>query len=63
MRKVPPAVTASLVLALFGVVLGAIYLVERVSSDTRADGFLESSAALLLIAWVVAAVQAVRARR
>ncbi|MEU6981144.1 hypothetical protein [Streptomyces sp. NPDC046371] len=62
MQKVPRAVAASLVLAILGIVTGAVYAVERLSSGGRPDAFLESSAAMLLGAWLVMLFHFVRTR-
>lgn len=63
MQRVPRAVPASFVLAFLGIVMGAVYVVERTTSGGRPDAFLESSAALLLGAWLVMLFPYARTRR
>lgn len=43
--------------------MGAVYVVERTTSGGRPDAFLESSAALLLGAWLVMLFPYARTRR
>ncbi|MCM2419074.1 hypothetical protein [Streptomyces sp. RKAG293] len=63
MMKLPRALSASVLLFAFGSLQGAIYLAEFIASGDRMNGFIETAAAELFVAWAVAGIHFLRERK
>lgn len=63
MMKLPRALSASIILFTLGSLQGVIYLTEFLVSGDRMNGFIETAAAELFVAWAVAGIHFLRERK